>query len=78
LLPPRASSTSSLLSIAQTETVQVTATSTETDIAGIEVGQTMRITVDALTLENQAGSVSEISLTPKIDSTGIVTYLVDR
>ncbi|NCC76392.1 MAG: efflux RND transporter periplasmic adaptor subunit [Clostridia bacterium] len=71
-----ASSTSSLLSIAQTEMVQVTANITETDIAGIEVGQTMRITVDALTLENQAGSVSEISLTPKIDSTGIVTYLV--
>ena len=71
-----ASSTSSLLSIAQTEMVQVTANITETDIAGIAVGQTMRITVDALTLENQAGSVSEISLTPKIDSTGIVTYLV--
>lgn len=71
-----ASSTSSLLTIAQTETVQVTANITETDIAGIAVGQTLRITVDALTLENQAGSVSEISLTPKIDSTGIVTYLV--
>ena len=71
-----ASSTSSLLTIAQMETVQVTANITETDIAGIAVGQTLRITVDALTLENQAGSVSEISLTPKIDSTGIVTYLV--
>jgi len=70
------SSTTSLMTIAQTDTVQVTANITETDITGIEVGQAMRITVDALSLENQAGSVSEISLTPKIDSTGIVTYLV--
>ncbi|NCA98032.1 MAG: efflux RND transporter periplasmic adaptor subunit [Clostridia bacterium] len=71
-----ASSTSSLLTISQMDAVQVTAYITETDIAGVEVGQTMRITVDALNLENQAGQVSEISLTPKIDSTGIVTYLV--
>jgi len=70
------SSTASLLTIARTDTVQVTANITETDIASIEAGQAMRITVDALALENQAGTVSEISLTPKIDSTGIVSYLV--
>jgi multidrug efflux pump subunit AcrA (membrane-fusion protein) len=29
-----------------------------------------------LSLDNQAGTVTTISLTPKIDSTGIVSYLV--
>jgi multidrug efflux pump subunit AcrA (membrane-fusion protein) len=68
--------TAGLITLAQTGTVQVNAYLAEADIVGVEVGQTMRIAVDALSLDNQAGTVTTISLTPKIDSTGIVSYLV--
>lgn len=71
-----AASASSLITLAATGTVEVSAYLTETDISGVEVGQAMRVAVDALALEKQAGTVTSISLTPKIDSTGIVSYLV--
>jgi RND family efflux transporter MFP subunit len=65
-----------LITLSQTGIIQVNAYLAEADIVGVEVGQAMRIAVDALSLDNQAGSVTTISLTPKIDSTGIVSYLV--
>ena len=71
-----AASATSLITLAATGTVEVSAYLTETDISGVEVGQAMRVAVDALALEKQAGTVTSISLTPKIDSTGIVSYLV--
>ncbi|MDW7657344.1 MAG: efflux RND transporter periplasmic adaptor subunit, partial [Bacillota bacterium] len=56
--------------------VQLVANVNEGDISGLEVGQNLRITVDALYLENQAGTVTDVSIMPKIDNTGIVTYAV--
>lgn len=56
--------------------VQLVANVNEGDISGLEVGQNLRITVDALYLENQAGIVTNVSMIPKIDNTGIVTYAV--
>ena len=56
--------------------VQLVANVNEGDISSLEVGQDMRISVDALYLENQKGTVTEVSIMPKIDNTGIVTYAV--
>lgn len=54
--------------------IQVVANVNESDVSGLEVGQDLRVTVDALYLENQAGTLTDISIQPKIDNTGIVTY----
>ncbi|MDD2533120.1 MAG: efflux RND transporter periplasmic adaptor subunit [Eubacteriales bacterium] len=68
--------TTGLITLSEPGKVLVTASITETDISDLKVDQAMRITVDALALVNQAGRITEISTVPKIDSTGIVTYLV--
>jgi multidrug efflux pump subunit AcrA (membrane-fusion protein) len=56
--------------------VYLTASITEGDVSGLEVGQSFKATVDALSLANVAGQVSSISSIPKIDNTGIVTFSV--
>ena len=56
--------------------VQLVANVNEGDISGLKVGQDLRVTVDALFLENQTGTVTDVSIMPKIDNTGIVTYAV--
>lgn len=56
--------------------VYLTASITEGDVSGLEVGQSLKATVDALSLANVAGQVSSISSIPKIDNTGIVTFSV--
>ncbi len=56
--------------------VYLTASITEGDVSGLEVGQPFKATVDALSLANVAGQVSTISSIPKIDNTGIVSFSV--
>ena len=56
--------------------VQLVANVNEGDVSGLKVGQDLRVTVDALFLENQTGTVTDVSIMPKIDNTGIVTYAV--
>lgn len=70
------STTSAFISLRDPEAITLKANVTEGDITGIEVGQTMRVTVDALSAENLPGSVISISSLPRTDSSGIVTYEV--
>ena len=69
-------SSADFMTLCDPTAVYMSAYVTEGDIFGIEVGQTMRITIDSLGLENLLGKVDSISAVPKIDNTGIVTYEV--
>lgn len=56
--------------------VQLTAKVNEGDVSSLAAGQDMRVSIDALFLENQPGTITEVSILPQIDNTGIVTYAV--
>ena len=71
-----ASGTSDLITLYNPTDIQLVAYVNEGDVSGLETGQALRVTVDALYLENQAGTLTSVSLAPKIDNTGIVTYAV--
>lgn len=58
------------------DNIQLLANVNEGDISSIEPGQEMRVVVDALYLENQPGLVTDVSVIPQVDNTGIVTYPV--
>ena len=70
------SSTADFMTLYDPANVQLIANVNEGDISGLEIGQEMRVSVDALFLENQPGNVTSVSILPKIDNTGIVTYAV--
>lgn len=70
------SGTADFMTLYDPANIQLVANVNEGDVSGLEVGQNLRITVDALYLENQAGVVTDVSIMPKIDNTGIVTYAV--
>lgn len=70
------SGTAAFVTLYDPADVQLVANVNEGDVSSLEVGQDMRITVDALYLENQTGTVTDVSIMPKIDNTGIVTYAV--
>jgi HlyD family secretion protein len=56
--------------------VYLTASVTEGDITGLSVGQTIRVTVDALGEENISAEIYSISSIPAADASGIITYEV--
>jgi len=70
------SSNSSFITISDPNVVYMKASVTEGDIAGIQQGQSMSVTVDSLGLNNLAGDVVTVSNIAKIDNSGIVTYEV--
>lgn len=56
--------------------IYLTASITEGDIIGIEVGQTVRVTVDSIGEEEYMGKVNTVSSLPTTDTSGITTYTV--
>jgi multidrug efflux pump subunit AcrA (membrane-fusion protein) len=56
--------------------VRIASAINEGDIGGIELGQLVKVNVEALGLIGLTGKVVEISTIPKIDNSGIVTYSV--
>lgn len=70
------SSTTAFISLRDLAAIELKAYVPEGDIGGIEGGQTMRVSIDALAVENLAGKVISISSLPRTDSSGIVTYEV--
>lgn len=70
------SSTTSFMTMSDPKVVYMKASVTEGDIAGIEKGQAMSVTVDSLDLSSIAGEVVTVSNIAKIDNSGIVTYEV--
>ncbi len=67
---------SSFITLIDPTVVYVTSSVTEGDIAGVKIGQVMKISIDALSLTGLAGTVTNITTSPSIASSGIVTYVV--
>lgn len=67
--------TSSFITLIDPTVVYVTSSVTEGDIAGVKIGQVMKISIDALSLTGLAGTVTNITTSPSIASSGIVTYV---
>ena len=70
------SSSSDFITLLDQSAIYLSVNVTEGDIPGIETGQTMRVAVDSLGVENLMGTVTAISKIPEIDNAGIVTYEV--
>jgi RND family efflux transporter MFP subunit len=66
----------SFLTLVDPTVVYVTSSVTEGDIAGVKIGQTMKMSIDAASLANIEGVVTDIQSAPNIASSGIVTYTV--
>ncbi|MDN4523354.1 efflux RND transporter periplasmic adaptor subunit [Fictibacillus fluitans] len=71
-----AASDTAFMTIVDPSVIYIKASATESDISGIEKDQEMRVAIDSLKLENLQGKVVSVNSTPKIDSSGIVTYEV--
>ena len=70
------STSTAFITLIDPTVVYVTSSVTEGDIAGVKIGQTMKITIDAATLTDIAGKVTDVTSSPNIATTGIVTYTV--
>ena len=68
--------TTAFITLIDPTVVYVTASVTEGDINGVKIGQAMKISIDAASLSNVDGTVTDVSNSPSVASTGIVTYTV--
>ena len=67
---------STFMVIEDPNVINVSSSVTEGDISGITNGQTMVMSIDALSLNNILGTVSTVSSKGSVDTSGIVTYTV--
>ncbi|GHV40132.1 hypothetical protein FACS189490_04890 [Clostridia bacterium] len=65
---------SAFLTLCDTREIYLKASITEGDIAGVTVGQTIKVTIDAIGGEDFYGAVSNVDSIPSTDSSGITTY----
>jgi RND family efflux transporter MFP subunit len=69
-------SSSTFMVLEDPNVINVSSSVTEGDISGITNGQTMVMSIDALSLNNIMGTVSTVSSKGSVDTSGIVTYTV--
>ncbi|MBF7095689.1 HlyD family efflux transporter periplasmic adaptor subunit [Alkalibacter mobilis] len=62
--------------ITDPDKIMVSGSINEGDITGVEIGQSVKVNVDAVGLMGLPGKVTEIDSLPKVDNSGIVTYQV--
>ena len=66
----------SVIRLCDTSEIYLTTSITESDINSVEVGQTIRVNVDALENKEIYATVMSVSSIPSVDSSGIITYEV--